>query len=92
VFFFLLAMAAKTGFRLLILVSDWISFDMELVAGGTVDSLLVVHAANKADPPGACVFIRMTDQAGVDLFFPGRDSLTASKRGQRRKTAATMRP
>ena len=92
VFSYFLAMATRTGGRLLILVSDRISLGMEFMAGGAVDPSLVVHAAYKADPLGACVFARMTGQAGVDLFFPGRDILTASERGQRRKTAAAMRP
>ena len=92
VFFFLLAMAAVTGFRLLILVADRIRFGMGLVAGGAVDRSLVVHTANKSDPPHAVVFIRMTGQTGVELVFPGRNVFTASERGQRRETATAMRP
>ena len=92
VFFFLPAVAAVTGFRLLVLVTDRIRFGMGLVAGGTVDRSLVVHTANKSDPPCAGVFIRMTGQADVDLVFPWRNVLTASKRGQRRETSTAMRP
>ena len=71
VFFFLLAMAAVTGFRLLVLVADRIGLGMGLVASGAVDRSLVVHTADKADPSGACFLIRMTGQAGMYLFFPG---------------------
>ncbi len=71
VFLFLLAMAAVTGFLLLLLVADRIGLGMSLVAGGAIDRSLVVHAANKADSFGTGVFIRMTGQADVDLFFPG---------------------
>jgi hypothetical protein len=92
VFLFLLAVAAVTGGRLLILVSERVGFDMDLVACGAIDRSFIVHTANKANPFGACVCIRMTGQAGMDLFFPGRDVLTASERGQRRETAAAMRP
>ena len=71
VFFFLLAMAAVTGFRLLVLVADRIRFGMGHMASGAVDRSLVVHTADKSDPPCTCVFIRMAGQAGVDLVFPG---------------------
>ena len=92
VFFFLLAMAAVTGFRLLVLVADRIRFGMGHMASGAVDRSLVVHTANKSDPPCTCVFVRMTGQADVDLFFPWRNVLTTSERGQRRETATAMRP
>ena len=92
VFFFLLAMAAVTGFRLLVLVADRIRFGMDHMASGAVDRSLVVHTANKSDPRCACVFIRMTGQTDVELVFPWRNVLTASERGQRRETATTMRP
>ena len=91
-FFPLLAMAAVTGFRLLVLVADRIRFGMGHMAGGAVDRSLVVHTANKSDPRCAGVFVRMTGQTDVDLVFPWRNVLTASERGQRRETATTMRP
>ena len=83
-------MAAGTGCRLGFPVTDRVCFSMNGVAGGTVDGPPVVSAADKLDLAVSHAFLRMTAQAGMQLFLSWGRVLFPSKPGQGWETATAV--
>lgn len=82
--------AAGTGRRLGFPVTDRILFGVCGVAAGTINGAPVVSTADKLDLAVSHAFLRVTTQAGMQLFLSWRRLLPPPKLGQGWKTATAM--